>query len=564
MSRFVRPSKYRHVYGTAARKEDFYDNIKVSNNAWDTNLVAGNGRFVSVNWAASGGGAFALIPVARTGKLPDIYPLCRGHSASVLDTAFSPFDDAFVASASDDGTVGLWRANEEDWSVLDLSEKEREKAGGVKDLQPLRKLHGGGRKVGQVLFHPVANHVLAAATGDHVIKLYDVEAGGDGAQVEMTGFSDSIQSLAFDWTGTTLVATCRDRKLRTFDTRKGGKAVQEAESHGGIKGARVAWCGQLDRFITTGFSKMSDRQLFLWDSTNISKPLKQIVLDSSSGVIMPFWSDNNICFLAGKGDGNIRYYELENDELHYLTEYKSTEPQRGLTFVPRRALNADENEIARAYKVTGNMVQPISFLVPRRAESFQSDIFPPAPSSKPALSAAEFFAGKTAQPNLVSLEDGSGVKSSGAAPSAASAGAPRSAPAPASAPAATASFASAPSNSTSAAAAPAPASAAAAPAAQPAPAPAPKAPEPATQQRAASPQKSTFAALRENGHAASAAAASAPASAAAASGAGDAEARKELEKLKRQLAERDARIRELEVENERLRTNQQRVREALM
>jgi hypothetical protein len=29
MSRFVRPSKYRHVYGTAARKEDFYDNIKV-------------------------------------------------------------------------------------------------------------------------------------------------------------------------------------------------------------------------------------------------------------------------------------------------------------------------------------------------------------------------------------------------------------------------------------------------------------------------------------------------------------------------------------------------------
>jgi hypothetical protein len=61
---------------------------------------------------------------------------------------------------------------------------------------------------------------------------------------------------------------------------------------------------------------------------------------------MPFWSDNNICFLAGKGDGNIRYYELENDELHYLTEYKSTEPQRGLTFVPRRALNADENEVS--------------------------------------------------------------------------------------------------------------------------------------------------------------------------------------------------------------------------
>lgn len=98
-----------------------------------------------MNWQASGGGAFALIPVARTGKLPDIYPLCRGHTATVLDTAFSPFDDAFVASASDDGTVGLWKAKEEYWDVLDLSEKEREKIGGVKDITPISKIQAGGR-----------------------------------------------------------------------------------------------------------------------------------------------------------------------------------------------------------------------------------------------------------------------------------------------------------------------------------------------------------------------------------------------------------------------------------
>lgn len=93
-----------------------------------------------------------------------------------------------------------------------------------------------------------------------------------------------------------------------------------------------------------------------------------------------------------------------------------------MTFVPRRSLKAEENEIARAYKVTGNMIQPISFYVPRRAESFQSDIFPPARSSVPALSGKDFFNGKQAHPNLVSLEDGSGLK------------APVSAPAPLSAP----------------------------------------------------------------------------------------------------------------------------------
>ena len=49
-----------------------------------------------------------------------------------------------------------------------------------------------------------------------------------------------------------------------------------------------------------------------------------------------------------------------------------------------------------------------------QSDSFQSDIYPPAPSAEPALTAAEFFAGKTAPPKLVSLEDG--AISSGTAP----------------------------------------------------------------------------------------------------------------------------------------------------
>lgn len=65
--------------------------------------------------------------------------------------------------------------------------------------------------------------------------------------------------------------------------------------------------GNLDRIATTGFSKLSDRQVFLWDSGSLEKPVKQLNIDASSaGTLMPFWSDNNLLFLAGKGDGNIR------------------------------------------------------------------------------------------------------------------------------------------------------------------------------------------------------------------------------------------------------------------
>lgn len=556
MSRFVRPSKYRHVYPNVAKKEACYENVKVSNNAWDTNLVAANGKYISINWNSSGGGAFAVLPINRPGKLPDIYPLCRGHTATVLDTAFSPFEVNFVASASDDGTIGLWKIDDANFDQLEWSDKERERNGGVKDFEPIARVSGGGRKIGQVVWHPTASNLLAAATGDHV-KLFDVSNASTAASspsISLRGFTDTIQSLDWDWSGTTLIATSRDRKIRTFDPRAGENAVQTADSHGGIKGARVVWCGDKDRAITTGFSKMSDRQMFLWDTKNLAAgPLKQVTLDSSSGIIMPFWSDNNIVFLAGKGDGNIRYYELENDELHYLTESKSSEPQRGLTFVPRRFLNTEENEIAKAYKITGTTIQPVSFCVPRKAEGFQSDIFPPAPSAEAALSAKEFFDGKRAQRNLISLETGKGVSSSGRVPEAASTKtASASAPTPANAPAPTQTQALQRSVS-------------------------PTKSSPLATPRAAEEPKSTFSQLKENSTtctSTSTASANAPAAGSqngvlktATDGNGGKEVeqlKKELEKLRTAVEERDTKIRQLEQENETLKANQRKAREALL
>ena len=37
-----------------------------------------------------------------------------------------------------------------------------------------------------------------------------------------------------------------------------------------------------------------------------------------------------------------------------------------MCFLPRRALNVAECEIARAYKLSGGAVEPIAFIVPRK------------------------------------------------------------------------------------------------------------------------------------------------------------------------------------------------------
>lgn len=45
-----------------------------------------NPQYLAVNIEASGGGAFAVIPINERGKLPEQIPLFRGHTAAVLDT----------------------------------------------------------------------------------------------------------------------------------------------------------------------------------------------------------------------------------------------------------------------------------------------------------------------------------------------------------------------------------------------------------------------------------------------------------------------------------------------
>jgi len=85
--------------------------------------------------------------------------------------------------------------------------------------------------------------------------------------------------------------------------------------------------------------------------------------------------------IAGKGDGNIRYYEYESDNLYALDEHKSSDPQRGMCFVPRRAINTSECEIARAYKLTSNAIEPIAFIVPRKVKKFTA--LPPSFSNPP-------------------------------------------------------------------------------------------------------------------------------------------------------------------------------------
>ena len=136
------------------------------------------------------------------------------------------------------------------------------------------------------MFNPAAENILASASGDYTIKLWDV---GTGQSTLTLKHKDVIQSLTWNARGSLMATTSRDKKLRIWDTRQEREAHCVA-GHAGAKGSRVVWMGEHDRLATTGFSRMSDRQLGLWDAGSMSEPIGGFTfIDSLSGVCMPFW-----------------------------------------------------------------------------------------------------------------------------------------------------------------------------------------------------------------------------------------------------------------------------------
>lgn len=63
--RAVRVSKFRHVYGQAMKRDQCYDNVRVSKSSWDSTFCAVNPKFLAIIVESAGGGAFIVLPLAK-------------------------------------------------------------------------------------------------------------------------------------------------------------------------------------------------------------------------------------------------------------------------------------------------------------------------------------------------------------------------------------------------------------------------------------------------------------------------------------------------------------------
>eukprot|EP01061_Rhynchopus_euleeides_P032552 TRINITY_DN540_c0_g1_i1.p1 TRINITY_DN540_c0_g1~~TRINITY_DN540_c0_g1_i1.p1 ORF type:complete len:460 (+),score=204.99 TRINITY_DN540_c0_g1_i1:60-1439(+) len=391
MSRLAKVSKYRHTNASPFKNELTFRDLKVNNLIWDcSNLIDANMHYVAFAWAGAGAGKIVIKEHAKPGKSDPNPPALVGHKGQVIEWKFHPYNQSLIATGSDDCSIMIWQIPE----------------GGLeKDMSEPMVAHAGhSKKVGILSWHPSAEHVLASASMDHTVKLWDIEKGDRGT---IAVHSDQIASVNWNADGSLINTTSKDKKLRIIDPRS-GDVVAEAPAHDGPKTQRSVWAKNRNQIVTCGFSKKHERQLMVWDVNNMSAPLHIEEIDSQSGVLMPFIDeDTNMLYLSGKGDGNIRYYELWNEEtpITELDCFSSSTPAKGVCMLPKLGCNIRECEVARIMKLETNAIVPISFKLPRKtaATEFQEDLYPPTSAPEPAMSANDFFKGTNAAPKKVDV-----------------------------------------------------------------------------------------------------------------------------------------------------------------
>mmetsp|Transcript_2143 Transcript_2143/g.6597 ORF Transcript_2143/g.6597 Transcript_2143/m.6597 type:complete len:442 (-) Transcript_2143:192-1517(-) len=388
MSRFVRQSKVRHVYCQPSKPEEHYSNIRLSTATGDHNYIKANTKYFAVP-VATGGGSLAVHPLDDKGRLPAQPPVLDGHRGAVLDFDFHPMHENLIATGGDDSAVKIWGIDE----------------GGLTESvsEPLVDLKEHQRKIVVMRFHPTAEHVLASGSADTTVKVWDVMKAECKVTIE---HRELLQDVVWNWDGSMLATSSKDKIMRLVDPRS-GSITGEVEAHNGTKTSKLTFLGTHGTLCSVGFTRQSKRQFKIWDPRKLSTPTCTTDIDQAAGVIMPFYDEGtNLLFLGGKGDGNIRYYEIVNEApwQFAIEDFRATSPCRGLAVMPTRSVDTTKCEVVRMLKLTSNSVEPLSFICPRKSDLFQADLYPDCYAGKAAMSADDFFDGKNKSPVLQSMD----------------------------------------------------------------------------------------------------------------------------------------------------------------
>uniref|UniRef100_A0A8C1LGZ4 Coronin n=1 Tax=Cyprinus carpio TaxID=7962 RepID=A0A8C1LGZ4_CYPCA len=388
-------SKFRHIQGAVLHRDTHITNLRGLHltTPGECDGFCANGQRVAVPLAIAGG-QIAVFELSQPGKLPDTALPTIQNSVNVADFCWDPFDTHKLVVAGDDAKIRVWQIPK----------------GGLTETltEPECVLRGHTEKIYSIKFHPHASGLLASSSYDLTVRLWNL---GTGEEVKrLSGHQDQIFGIAWSPDGKLLATVCKDGKVRLYDPRKSTLPIQEGPGPEGHRGARVVWVCDGKYLLVSGFDSRSERQLYLFSAESLaSGSVASVPADVSPSTLIPFYdSDTSVLILTGKGDTRVYTYEILPEAPYFMecSSFHSSEPHKGLCFLPKTECDVRDVEVARAIRLGKSTIEPVAFRVPRvKKEFFQDDVFPEtAVWWEASLTAAAWLSGSNGQHRKISLQ----------------------------------------------------------------------------------------------------------------------------------------------------------------
>ncbi|KAJ3123411.1 Coronin-7 [Physocladia obscura] len=383
-------SSFNYISGVPTKH---FDNLKTQPPTLASECRLFDANFAYAAWPVPGsGGRVTFWPHSRTGRLPAVRVPCVIPSRDLSDFYLSRRSENTLYTLSDDGVLRTW--------VLPVPEDfPFDNGKGMDDLTvPVAAVKVNAGKSGFMAVHPSISGLVVVASAEPAnaaLRCWDIGNGGDGASEPALLWSlrypDLIFGSSFSYCGGRIVTVCKNGDVQIVDLKTGIVVAETKFGGGGFgeiggKGARVAWIGQTEFFLTCTFGKANQREMRIYNSKNLSQTTL-VTTEMSPSLITPHVDESlPIVYLVGKGESYIQIFYIDlpptdsaqSIKCIKLLNYVSSTAQVGTAFLPKNVCDVKEVEIAKCYRLTATSVEQVSFKVPRlKKEFFQDDIFPP-------------------------------------------------------------------------------------------------------------------------------------------------------------------------------------------
>ncbi|KAG6614630.1 coronin-like protein [Phytophthora cinnamomi] len=399
--------KLKYLQGKEAPRNDVFHfgDKRVAFSTQASPVIAANATF----WAApiaGAGGPVLVEKLGATGKAQHgAAPVINGQKAEVASLAFNPFHDHVLATGSTDSTIQLWSLDSQ--NTPDAFEAPS---------TPTLTLSGHTKGLRALQFNPASADVLCSTSQDLSLRFWDLEAGQEKLCLE--GKLDDITwNMAFSNDGALLATASRAKIVRVFDPRQSEHAlVSMGCGHESSKPQFVTWTDST-RLLTVGVNARNETQISFWDSRNLLEPLGVPVLvepaasAASTTTPLPLYdASSHLLFLVGTGSRHIWSYEVDpvaaTVQANLPFMMSGTDTIGGVSLLPKTTCNVRDVELARLLVATPNVVERVSFSLPRAQklkEFFQDDVYGLVPKKEPTVTAEQWFAGESIAPVYESL-----------------------------------------------------------------------------------------------------------------------------------------------------------------